>query len=148
MSSEVADLGDDGAACQRPLAESAYNRFQQAIDRCDLESEQQVTKEQLAGRFGLSRAAPRPLPQGGVSGMDITGRDGALRWVLSESLTDRLGFHERQQVVGTARFGPGSAQLDTSERMHTHHRACALPVEIEVADFEFLPRLLQMCTVS
>ena len=36
---------------QRPLAETAYNRFKRAIVRCDLEPGQQVTKEQLAGRF-------------------------------------------------------------------------------------------------
>jgi hypothetical protein len=95
VSNEVADLGDDGAR-QRPLAKTAYNRFKLAIAQCDLELGQQITKEQLAGRFSLSRAALRPLAHGEVSVMDIIGLDGALRWVLSESLTDRLGFHERQ----------------------------------------------------
>src|SRR4051812_5792482 len=43
-----------------PLAQAAYDLIKRAIIRCDLEPGQQVTEEQLAERFGLSRATVRP----------------------------------------------------------------------------------------
>jgi DNA-binding GntR family transcriptional regulator len=59
VTNEVADLGDERPARQRPLAETAYDRFKRANIRCDLEPGQQLTDEQLAERFGLNRAAGR-----------------------------------------------------------------------------------------
>jgi DNA-binding GntR family transcriptional regulator len=43
-----------------PLAQAAYDLIKRAIIRCDLEPGQQVTEEQLAEKFGLSRATVRP----------------------------------------------------------------------------------------
>jgi DNA-binding GntR family transcriptional regulator len=51
---------DDEEATGRPLAEMAYERIKRAILRCDLEPGSQVTEEQLAERFGLSRSVVRP----------------------------------------------------------------------------------------
>ncbi len=45
---------------RRPLAQTAYEMIKRAIIRCDLEPGQQITEEQLAERFGLSRATVRP----------------------------------------------------------------------------------------
>src|SRR5690349_1090424 len=45
---------------RRPLAQAAYDLIKRAIIRCDLEPGRQVTEEQLADRFGLSRATVRP----------------------------------------------------------------------------------------
>jgi DNA-binding GntR family transcriptional regulator len=54
--------GQDGRADfdRRPMAQTAYEMIKRAIIRCDLEPGQQVTEEQLAERFGLSRATVRP----------------------------------------------------------------------------------------
>jgi DNA-binding GntR family transcriptional regulator len=49
---------DDGE--RKPLAEAAYDLIKRAIIRCDLEPGQPVTEEQLAEKFGLSRATVRP----------------------------------------------------------------------------------------
>lgn len=54
-------IASTGAPSSRPLlAERAYTTIKRAIIRCDLEPGQQVTEEQLAERFDLSRAAVRP----------------------------------------------------------------------------------------
>src|SRR4051794_14938933 len=45
---------------RQSLAQTAYDTIKRAIIRCDLEPGQQVTEEQLAERFGLSRATVRP----------------------------------------------------------------------------------------
>jgi DNA-binding GntR family transcriptional regulator len=60
VSNAAADAGDEGAAHQGSLAETAYDLIKRAIIRCDLEPGQQVTEEQLAERFGLSRSTVRP----------------------------------------------------------------------------------------
>ena len=60
MRNTVADFGDEETARQSSLAETAYDRIKRAIIRCDLEPGQQVTEEQLAERFGLSRSVVRP----------------------------------------------------------------------------------------
>jgi DNA-binding GntR family transcriptional regulator len=51
---------DEEEPAGRPLAEMAYERIKRAILRCDLEPGSQVTEEQLAERFGLSRSVVRP----------------------------------------------------------------------------------------
>jgi DNA-binding GntR family transcriptional regulator len=51
---------DDEEPAGRSLAEMAYERIKRAILRCDLEPGSQVTEEQLAERFGLSRSVVRP----------------------------------------------------------------------------------------
>ncbi|MGH2551680.1 MAG: GntR family transcriptional regulator, partial [Thermomicrobiales bacterium] len=53
-------LGEGEEASNRPLAELAYERIKRAILRCDLEPGSQVTEEQLAERFGISRSVVRP----------------------------------------------------------------------------------------
>lgn len=52
--------GDEEEPAGRPLAEMAYERIKRDILRCDLEPGSQVTEEQLAERFGLSRSVVRP----------------------------------------------------------------------------------------
>src|SRR4051794_20870972 len=58
----VAPFDGDGRidVDRRPLAHTAYEMIKRAIIRCDLEPGQQITEEQLAERFGLSRATVRP----------------------------------------------------------------------------------------
>lgn len=51
---------EDDEPSGRSLAETAYERIKRAILRCDLEPGSQVTEEQLAERFGLSRSVVRP----------------------------------------------------------------------------------------
>jgi DNA-binding GntR family transcriptional regulator len=58
MQNGTAARNDDGE--RKPLAQAAYDLIKRAIIRCDLEPGQQVTEEQLAERFGLSRATVRP----------------------------------------------------------------------------------------
>jgi DNA-binding GntR family transcriptional regulator len=53
------EVGANGSD-RRPLAQTAYDMIKRAIIRCDLEPGQQITEEQLAERFGLSRATVRP----------------------------------------------------------------------------------------
>jgi DNA-binding GntR family transcriptional regulator len=53
-------FGEGEEASNRPLAELAYERIKRAILRCDLEPGSQVTEEQLAERFGISRSVVRP----------------------------------------------------------------------------------------
>jgi DNA-binding GntR family transcriptional regulator len=60
VNNDVADFGDEDTVSQSSLAETAYGRIKRAIIRCDLDPGQQVTEEQLAERFGLSRSAVRP----------------------------------------------------------------------------------------
>jgi DNA-binding GntR family transcriptional regulator len=51
---------DDLNGARTPLTQAAYELIKRAIIRCDLEPGQQITEEQLAERFGLSRATVRP----------------------------------------------------------------------------------------
>jgi len=54
------NLDEAEASPSLPLTEVAYARIKRAIIRCDLEPGRQVTEEQLAERFEISRAAVRP----------------------------------------------------------------------------------------
>lgn len=60
MRTTVADEFETDGTRHRPLTQTAYDLIKRAIIRCDLEPGQQVTEEQLAERFGLSRAVVRP----------------------------------------------------------------------------------------
>jgi len=60
MRRHVNGQSDEEESAGRPLAEMAYERIKRAILRCDLEPGSQVTEEQLAERFGLSRSVVRP----------------------------------------------------------------------------------------
>jgi DNA-binding GntR family transcriptional regulator len=60
VSSNIGEIGDPETARQLSLTETAYIQIKRAIIRCDLEPGQHVTEEQLAERFGFSRAVVRP----------------------------------------------------------------------------------------
>jgi DNA-binding GntR family transcriptional regulator len=60
MNDETQYLEEDDNGVRRPMAQAAYDIIKRAIIRCDLEPGQQITEEQLAERFGLSRATVRP----------------------------------------------------------------------------------------
>jgi hypothetical protein len=57
-------------------------------------------------------------------------------------LGDRLGLHEKQQVVAPAGLRVCARHIEAAERMHVDERAGTLAVQIEVADMEVAPRLL------
>jgi DNA-binding GntR family transcriptional regulator len=60
VTSQIRSQNDMAVPSNPPLAEMAYARIKRAIIRCDLEPGRQVTEEQLAERFGVSRATVRP----------------------------------------------------------------------------------------
>lgn len=60
MSTPEEGNGAGAGTATRSMADRAYDQIKRAILRCDLEPGSQVTEEQLAERFGLSRSVVRP----------------------------------------------------------------------------------------
>src|SRR5579863_6870029 len=60
---------------------------------------------------------------------------------------DRLGLHEEQQVVAAAGFTIGSRHVETAERMHAHHGAGALAIEVEITNEELAARAFDLRVV-
>src|SRR5690348_17201009 len=59
-------------------------------------------------------------------------------------LRDRSRFDELEQILRPAGLGPDARKFEAAERLPRDRRARAAAVDVQVADAEFLPRLLDV----
>src|SRR3974390_1479793 len=63
---------------------------------------------------------------------------------LADLLSDRLALREQVQIVRAAGLGVGARHIESAKRMRPDNGACALAVDVEVADVEVPERALDL----
>jgi DNA-binding GntR family transcriptional regulator len=119
------DRGEGIDGERPPRAHAAYDLIKRAIIRCDLEPGQQVTEEQLAERFGLSRATVRPALKRLYQEQLVTTITGRRYVVPPITLKDAQDLFELRLLLEPPAAGRAAGRVDAEQLRRLDELCCA-----------------------